>query len=85
MNPLGCLSGPSPWGGGVASGAVQLGLPLTYFWQDLGTLWGRSLSQAFAYGTSVSVQALLTSEHLHEQRGQGHVGGGGLCAGPGEP
>ena len=84
--PLGCVSGP-PWGGGVSSGAVRAGAASHLLLAGpLGALWGRSLSQAFTFGASVSVQALLTSEHLNEQRGQGLVGGGGeLCAGPAEP
>ena len=83
--PLGCLSGP-PWGGGVPSGAVRAGAASQLLLAGpLRTLWGRSLSQAFTCGASMSAQALLTSEHLNEQCGQGHVGGGELCAGPGEP
>lgn len=83
--PLGYLLGP-PWGGRVQSGAVRAGAASHLLLAGpLRTLWGRSLLQAFAYGASVSIQALLTSEHLHEQHGQGNVGGGELCAEPGEP
>lgn len=85
VNPLGCPSGP-PWGGRVPSGAVRAGAASHLLLAGpLRTLWGRSLPQAFACGASVSIQALLTSEHLREQHGQGHVGGGELYAEPGEP
>lgn len=77
---LGCLSGPLLHGEEVSRVVPSSrGCLSPASGRTSGTLWVGPCTGLCLLGASVSVQALLTSEHLHEQRGQGHVGGGGLC------